>query len=489
MGTTEAATGDETRIALVIGNAAYPTAPLRNPVNDARAMAVKLKALGFEVILKENADNRGIARAIVAFGEKIAQGGVGLFYYSGHGMQVRGRNFLIPVDARIESEAAASAEAIDLDMVLEQMAAAGNRLNVVILDACRNNPFERKFRGTSGGLAQTDAPTGTIVAYATAPGRVASDGEGDNGLYTSELLAALDQPGLKVEDVFKRTRAQVAAATGDAQVPWESSSLVGDFYFTPPAETATAPAAAGPSATETALWNGVKDSEKAGDYQAYLKAYPDGVFSTVAQSRIAELASAPAKSTTTQPAQAVTPAPAPSAVNAGPDAAETALWNGVKDSQEAGDYQAYLETYPDGVFASLARSRIAKLASAPAKSATPEPTQTASLGTAATDPAETERIKNHISSHLEQVEDDLFRFLADSGRLQPRFISIADLSVSVNDTEERLSIGGTFTACPGPRSQCMIFFGGRKRYRIEIGVELAADALRFTDLIKLEMDR
>jgi hypothetical protein len=275
--------GNEQKIALVIGNARYPGAPLRNPVNDARAMSDKLERLGFQVTLLENADNRDMARAVGAFGAAITRGGVGLFYYAGHGMQVRGRNFLVPVDARIESEASVLVEAIEADSVLEQMAAAGNRLNIVILDACRNNPFERRFRGSSAGLAQTEAPTGSLIAYATAPGKVASDGDGENGLYTGELLRVLEEPGLKVEDVFKRVRARVAAATNNQQVPWEASSLTGDFYFG--ARTSQANATGQHKTAEVIFWESIQGSTNPADYRAYLEAFPNGVFAPLARVR------------------------------------------------------------------------------------------------------------------------------------------------------------------------------------------------------------
>jgi uncharacterized caspase-like protein len=227
-----AATPAEQKIALVIGNSAYPSAALKNPVNDAKAMATKLTSLGFEVILRTDAGQRDMTRAVSQFGDKLKGGSIGLFYFAGHGMQVRGKNFLIPVDAEISSESSTRSEAVDVDQVLEQLGSA--RLSMVILDACRNNPFERRFRSAgNGGLAQIDAPTGTMLAYATAPGKVAFDGTGVNGLYTTELLKALDTPGLKVEDVFKQVRINVLKASDNQQIPWESSSLTGEFYFKP----------------------------------------------------------------------------------------------------------------------------------------------------------------------------------------------------------------------------------------------------------------
>jgi formylglycine-generating enzyme required for sulfatase activity len=222
----------EKRVALVIGNAGYAVGRLNNPVLDARAMAQTLRGLGFEVLAHENLDYRKMQRAVADFGEKISGGGVGLFYYSGHGLQVSGRNFLVPVDADIKSERYVPSETLDVDSVLAQMQEAKTRVNIVILDACRNNPFAQRFRGGSRGLAAIDAPAGTYMAYATAPGNVADDGDpGKNGVYTAELLRSLREPGLKIEDVFKRVRAGVLDRTGRRQNPWDASSLTGDFFF------------------------------------------------------------------------------------------------------------------------------------------------------------------------------------------------------------------------------------------------------------------
>lgn len=227
-GTVSAA--DDKRVALVIGNNKYPSAALKNPVNDATAMAKTLQEMGFEVILRTDVNQRQLNRAITEFGEKLTRGSVGLFYYAGHGLQARGRNFLVPVDAEITSENAVSTEAVDVERVLDQLGSA--RLSMVILDACRNNPFERRFRSGSGsGLAQIDAPAGTVIAYATSPGKVALDGEGTHGTYTDALLKAIQVPGQRIEDVFKQVRINVMRATGNQQVPWESSSLTGDFTF------------------------------------------------------------------------------------------------------------------------------------------------------------------------------------------------------------------------------------------------------------------
>jgi hypothetical protein len=246
------AAATEPKVALVIGNAAYPAAPLRNPVNDANAIAARLRAMGFEVLLRTNVTQREFTRSVSQFGQALKPGSVALFYYAGHGMQVRGRNFLIPVDADIQSEASARSESVDLDLVLEQL--GPSRLSMVILDACRNNPFEGKFRTARGsGLAQVDAPKGTLLAYATAPGKVASDGVGANGLYTAELLKAMEIPGAKVEEVFKAVRVNVIKATAGEQIPWESSSLTGDYYFKPAAARADAGKAAGQAELQSKL--------------------------------------------------------------------------------------------------------------------------------------------------------------------------------------------------------------------------------------------
>ena len=221
----------EKRVALVIGNGGYETAPLRNPVNDATLMSATLREIGFDVISRTDVNLREMQLAIREFSRKIQNGAVGLFYYAGHGMQAGGRNFLIPIGAQIEAEGDLVLEGLDLNSVLEQMGTAQNRLNIVILDACRNNPFTRSFRSYSQGLAQVNAPAGTFIAYATAPGQTASDGKGQNGLYTQELIANLRAPGLAIEEVFKRVRVEVKQKSGGVQVPWDASSLEGSFSF------------------------------------------------------------------------------------------------------------------------------------------------------------------------------------------------------------------------------------------------------------------
>ncbi len=227
----------EKRLALVIGNGDYLAGPLPNPVNDARSMARALRNVGFDVMLRENVSNQTeMKRVIREFGQKLKTYEVGMFYYAGHGIQKDGYNFLVPVNAQINSEEEVEYECVDAGFVVALMDAADSRVNIIVLDACRNNPFARTFRSTRQGLVSMNAPAGTIIAYATSPGKTALDGSGVNGLYTQELLYQIQRPGLKIEDVFKNVRIEVMRKSDNQQVPWESSSLTGDFYFKPTQE-------------------------------------------------------------------------------------------------------------------------------------------------------------------------------------------------------------------------------------------------------------
>lgn len=227
------AVSSENRTALVIGNADYDRVPLKNPVNDARAIADKLKAFDFEVDLHINVDQKAMIRAIRAYGEKLKQRrGVGMVYYAGHGVQLGGENYLIPVGADIQKALDIDLEAVRLERVLNEIRVATSRLNIVVLDACRDNPYSG-IRGSGEGLTvPQNAPSGTFIAYATSPGRAASDGSGKHGLYTEALLQALDNAkGMKLEDIFKRVRSDVRKKSKRLQIPWETSSIEGDFYF------------------------------------------------------------------------------------------------------------------------------------------------------------------------------------------------------------------------------------------------------------------
>ena len=227
----------ERRTALVIGNSAYNAGPLKNPVNDAADMAMALQQTGFTVILKKNAGIQEMEDAIEDFGNRLKRGGVGFFYFAGHGVQVNGVNYLVPIGARINKETDVKYQAVDANKILDEMATANNGLNIVILDACRDNPFARSFRNAARGLAiVSSAPSGTFISYSTSPGNVARDGEGRNSPFTTALLENIKMPGLPIEQVFKRVRQKLDASTGGRQVPWELSSIKGDFYFNPSAK-------------------------------------------------------------------------------------------------------------------------------------------------------------------------------------------------------------------------------------------------------------
>ena len=235
------------RLALVIGNAGYRDAPLLNPVNDAADMAKLLEAAGFQVVLRHNASLREMHLALREFGDKLGRESLGVFYYAGHGMQVRGRNYLIPVDADIGREDEVAFNAFDVQAVLEKMDSARNHTNLIILDACRNNPFTARFKLANAGLAQIDAPPGSVIAFATAPGATAADGTGRNGLYTQHLLAQLRREGVRIEEAFKQVRAGVRKDSAGLQTPWESTSLEGELYLAGPPKPSATVAKAPPS--------------------------------------------------------------------------------------------------------------------------------------------------------------------------------------------------------------------------------------------------
>jgi hypothetical protein len=222
------------RLALLIGNSAYTSGGnLRNPVNDVRDIKAALEELGFRVIKYENCTQRSMKEAIDDFGEELRGHEVGLFFYAGHGVQVGGENYLVPVDAKLQSEKVVEYDCVRADRVLAMMEGAGSKTNIVIIDACRDNPFERSWRrgGASRGLAFMNAPSGALIAYATAPGRTAGDGTGRNGVYTAALLDHVRTAGITIEQMFKRVRVTVEERTNKAQTPWESTSLRGEFYF------------------------------------------------------------------------------------------------------------------------------------------------------------------------------------------------------------------------------------------------------------------
>jgi len=327
----------EPRVALVIGNSNYGSeiGKLANPANDAALMARALEQTGFKVIRVTDADQKKMKRAIADFGDQLSAAGpqaTGLFYYAGHGVQVQGQNYLVPVGADIVKEADVDIESVSAEDVIKQMDFAANAVNIIILDACRNNPMQRSFRSAMRGLApmRSDSVRGTFIAYSTSPGQTAADGAGANSPYSAALASAIVQPGVGIEEIFRDVRGKVMKATQDKQIPWDSSSLTAPFFFKPsqfntasqateaPAPKPAANAAPASLEVEKTVWDGIKDSKEAGDYQAYLDQYPNGVFAQVAKSRLASLGTgAPREQTiapAAEPAAAVKPAPEPAPV-------------------------------------------------------------------------------------------------------------------------------------------------------------------------------
>ncbi len=286
----------ETRVALIVGNASYarPEFRLANPANDATAMQRALQAAGFQTIVRVNASRIELYRAVEEFSQKIGRDprAVGLFYYAGHGVQVDGTNYLIPVDAQVESVGDLEANGFEVGRVLRAMESAQNDMNIVILDACRNNPLP-KTRGITRGLARMNAPSGTYIAYAAAPGQTAQDGaQGANGVFTGELVKAMAEPGLPLEQVFKRVIAAVKAETRGSQQPWSEASIQGDFYFHEKPSAAVLSRPAEPAQIELTYWESIRDSRNAADFRAYLAKYPRGNFAGLAANRLTSLSAA-----------------------------------------------------------------------------------------------------------------------------------------------------------------------------------------------------
>lgn len=287
----------EGRFALVVGNDAYKEVPLANARNDASAVAGLLKRARFEVDLQLDTTRAGLARAIERFGLTLtrAEARLGLFYYAGHGVQVDWRNYLVPVDATVATAASLLTECIDLGALLALLDQAKGRNFVIILDACRENPFGKAYRPPHTGLSQFDAPLGSLLAFATAPGKLAADGGDKHSVYTEHLLKELAVPGQRLEAALKRVRLNVRFATQGAQIPWESTSLEDDIVLFPqpePAESEQRQLAQ----KDLERWNEVKQSARAEDVASYLKEFPQGSFTEIAEVRLEQTIARPAES-------------------------------------------------------------------------------------------------------------------------------------------------------------------------------------------------
>ena len=341
------------RIALIVGNGAYSTiSPLENPVSDAELMARSLEDVGFRVTLLTDADLATFKGAVADFGRALRDAGpdaTGLFYYAGHGVQSFGANYLLPTDTRVTDPADLDFVALEAQSVLRQMFSARNRTNIVILDACRNNPFENIPDFGDNGLAEMKAPTGTFLAYATEPGGVALDGTGSNSPFSAALAREMRTPGRPIEEVFRNVRVAVLQETGGAQTPWDTSSLTTEFAFVEAEPVDPALIAA------QELWEGVKATNDPLQVMLFLRGYGDSPFADEARNLLATLV---AREVQGAPAPAnAAPAPSPSQ----PSAREQALIEAAQASGATSDYEAYLVEFPDGVFAEFARSEIATL--------------------------------------------------------------------------------------------------------------------------------
>ncbi|MEM9427981.1 MAG: SUMF1/EgtB/PvdO family nonheme iron enzyme [Pseudomonadota bacterium] len=333
----------ERRVALVIGNAAYEIAPaLANPVNDAKAIGAALDRLGFEVTLATDVGIDAMREAVREFGVSAEGADLALFYYAGHGIQVAGRNFLIPTDVALEREGDVDFRTVSLDLVLNQIDRAGADA-VILLDACRDNPFESALSRAMGpsrsaallgrGLAPVEARSAALIALATDPGAVAFDGAGRHSPFTGALLSHIEEPGLELNAVMTRVRADVFRDTGERQRPWTTTSLTRQVVLTGPAEGEIDPA-------DVAAWRDAVSADTGPAYEAYLEAFPVGAFADIAKDRRAAASSAP-----------------------GP--ADLAAWRTAVTIDTAAAYGEYLAGFPDGAFADLARSRQAAAAALP----------------------------------------------------------------------------------------------------------------------------
>jgi uncharacterized caspase-like protein len=282
----------QARVALVIGNGTYQNVPmLANPENDATGIAKTLERLGFDVLLGVDADSVQLRNLVQEFGGMLGEADIALFFYAGHGFQVDGRNYFVPVDADIQSETDVEFEAMDLDLVLRQMDRRA-KVKIVLLDACRNNPFETVLTRSMGrsrsagslgrGLAPVQPAGGALIGFATDPGAVAFDGVGRNSPFTGALLRHLATPGLEINLLMTRVRADVFAETQEKQRPWTTSSLIGELYLSAPKQDRTA--------EDIAAWKAADIAGEKSGFEQYLKVFPDGLFHDLATQRLAALA-------------------------------------------------------------------------------------------------------------------------------------------------------------------------------------------------------
>ncbi|CTQ42750.1 caspase family protein [Roseibium aggregatum] len=347
----------ERRVALVIGNSGYANvAELKNPYNDAKGMSDKLTDLGFDVVTGLDLSLRDMRQTVREFIKKLDNADLALFFYAGHGIQVNGENYLVPVDAELSTHLDLDFEALPANLVLNAMEQS-TKVNLVFLDACRNNPFTENLARSMGtrssavgrGLAKIGSGVGSLVSFATQPGNVALDGDGENSPFTTALIKHLGTPGQDITRDLVMVRRDVLEATKGQQVPWDNSSLTGEVILkqlemvqpVEPEKPAINPQ------IELAYWDSIKSGESIAYFETYLTRYPEGQFADIAKIRIDELKNR---------------SEAEAARNAKPDtSAEIAFWQSIQNATRPEMYETYLEQYPDGIYAKLARLNISSL--------------------------------------------------------------------------------------------------------------------------------
>ncbi|MBL4767763.1 MAG: caspase family protein [Rhodobacteraceae bacterium] len=340
----------EERLALIIGNSQYGTvSPLDNPANDARAIGSTLSELGFQVTMLIDATQIDMKRGISQFGRDLRKAGTdatGLFYYAGHGVQSYGTNYLLPVDVALSDAADLDLVAVEAQSVLRQMFSARNKTNIVILDACRNNPFSEILDFNDNGLAEMQAPTGTFLAYATAPGAVALDGLEGNSPFTRAVAEQMKTPGLPIEQMFKHVRIEVLEKTGGQQTPWDASSLTSDFVFAEAVQMTVE------ELQEQQLWLSVQASADPVQLMLFLRGYPDGTYVDDARKLLASVM---------EDELNFGAKPEPSVAADTPSNTEQKMFEAAQADASVGGYETYLQAFPNGIFAEFAEQELTAL--------------------------------------------------------------------------------------------------------------------------------
>ncbi len=377
----------QNKLALVLGNSKYANLPvLLNPANDARLLSENLQKLGFTVTSQTDQSQSQMKASIAQFTQSVSAAGpetIALLYYAGHGVQIDGTNYLIPVDANVNSAGDVVLGAVSANDLLKTLELANAKVNVLVLDACRNNPFKSNTRGVSRGLARVEAPPGSIVAYATAPGQVAADGDGNNSPYAEALTKNLATPGLPLESVFRQVRIEVSEKTTGAQVPWEETSLTQEVVLTPAATTTIPPP---PSPTPNSLDSAsayilAVGTNRIEDYHAFLKQYPTAHEAPQAMRNIEMLA-------------------------------DEKNWRDAARQNTLGAYKIYLNLHPQGSYANEAQNQISGLT---VKLLPPAPPPVKRIAVAASAPAVTLETMEELQgfdmfgTDLKPIRDVTFR--------------------------------------------------------------------------------